>query len=110
MEHTVRLSEFDDVKSGNTVDIQEIMERIIETAPNGARVAWTYPGYISIVLESGTEIAFGESLESDTGYSWNDYDSQGNNTYADSFNDLKRVELIVSKLWEQTTNLTGGAN
>lgn len=110
MEHTVKLSEFDDVKSGNTVDIQEIMERIIETAPNGARVAYTYPGYISIVLESGIEIAFGESLESDTGYSWNDYDLEGYNTHADTFEDLKSIELIVSKLWEQTAHLIGGAN
>jgi hypothetical protein len=110
MEHTVKLSEFDDVKSGNTVDIQEIMERVIETAPKGARVAYTYPGYISIVLESGTEIAFGESLENETGYSWNDYDLEGYNTHADTFEDLKSIELIVSKLWEQTAHLIGGAN
>jgi hypothetical protein len=110
MEHKVKLGEFDDVESMNMFGIKEIMERVIETAPKGARVAYTYPGYISIVLESGTEIAFGESLESDTGYSWNDYDKEGTNRFADSFDDLKSVELIVSKLWEQTTNLTGGAN
>jgi hypothetical protein len=94
----------------NTIDIQDIMERVIETAPKGARIEWQYPGYISIVLESGTEIAFGESLESETGYSWNDFDSEGRNHYANSFDDLKSVELIVSKLWEQTANLIGGAN
>jgi hypothetical protein len=110
MEHTVRLSEFDDVKSGNTIDIKDIMERIIETAPNGARVAWTYPGYISINLIDDREIAFGESLESDTGYSWNDFDSQGCNTYADSFDDLKDINAIVNKLWEQTSHLIGGNN
>jgi hypothetical protein len=110
MEHTVRLSEFDDVKSRNTFGILDIMERIIETAPNGARVAYTYPGYISINLIDDREIAFGESLESDTGYSWNDFDSQGNNTYADSFDDLKDINAIVNKLWEQTAHLIGGTN
>lgn len=108
MEHTVRLGEFDDVKSGNTFDIKDIMARIIETAPNGARVAYTYPGYISINLIDDREIAFGDSLDSDTGYSWNDFDSQGNNTSANSFDDLKNIELIVNKLWEQTAHLIGG--
>jgi hypothetical protein len=110
MEHTVRLSEFDDVKSGNSFDILDVMKTVIETAPNGARVAYTYPGYISINLIDGREIAFGDSLESDTGYSWNDFDSQGNNTYADSFDDLKDINAIVNKLWEQTAHLIGGTN
>jgi hypothetical protein len=110
MEHTVRLGEFDDVKSGNTFGILDIMERIIETAPNGARVAYTYPGYISINLIDDREIAFGDSLDSDTGYSWNDFDSEGYNHYANSFEDLKNIELIVSKLWEQTAHLIGKGN
>lgn len=110
MTHTVRLGDFDDVESGNTFGIREIMERVIETAPNGARVSWSFPGYICIILEDNTEIAFGESLESDSGYSWNDFDPEGTNRYADSFEDLKDIELIVDKLWEQTSHLTKGAN
>jgi hypothetical protein len=106
MEHTVKLSEFDDVKSGNTFDILDILEKVKETAPKGAKVSWTYPGYISINLASGLEIAFGESLEKATGYSWNDFDSEGYNHNADSFEDLKDIEAIVNKLWEQTTQLT----
>jgi hypothetical protein len=111
MEHTVRLGEFDDIESGNTFGIQEITEKIKETAPKGARIEWQFPGYVSIMLESGTEIAFGESLEKDTGYSWNDFDLEGTNTYADSFEDLKDIDLIVNKLWEQTAPLIGkGSN
>ena len=110
MEHTVKLGEFDDVESLNVWGIKDIMERIRETAPEGVKVSWTFPGYVSIVLENGTEIAFGESLESETGYSWNDYDKEGNNRFANSFEDLKNIELIVSKLWEQTAHLIGGAN
>lgn len=91
---------------GNTIDIQEITEKIKQTAPKGARVEYQYPGYISIVLDSGTEIAFGESLEKDSGYSWNDYDKEGANNYADSFEDLADIEAIVNKLWEQTAPLT----
>jgi NADH dehydrogenase FAD-containing subunit len=82
------------------------MTRVTETAPAGARVAWTYPGYISIVLSNGIEIAFGDSLSTNTGYSWNDFDLQGTNTYADSFEDLGDIEAIVNKLWEQTAQLT----
>jgi hypothetical protein len=110
MEHTVKLGEFDDVESLNTWGIKDIMQRIIETAPNGARVAWTFPGYVSINLVDGREIAFGESLESETGYSWNDFDSEGYNRFANSFDDLKNIELIVNKLWEQTSHLIGKGN
>jgi hypothetical protein len=107
---TIKLGEFDDIESANTWGIKEIMSKIQETAPAGSKVEWQYPGYISIVLSNGTEIAFGESLESDTGYSWNDFDLEGTNTYADSFDDLGDVDLIVSKLWEQTTKLIKGDN
>jgi hypothetical protein len=109
--HEIRLGEFDDVETANTWGIQEILQKIKETAPLGARVNWEYPGYISIVLSNGTEIAFGESLEKDTGYSWNDFDLEGTNTYADSFEDLKDINAIVAKLWEQTAPLIGkGSN
>ena len=107
---TIKLGEFDDIESANTWGIKEIMDKIKETAPAGSKVEWQYPGYISIVLSNGTEIAFGESLETDTGYSWNDFDLEGTNTYADSFDDLGDVELIVNKLWEQTANLIKGDN
>ena len=111
MAHEVRLGDFDDVESANTFGILDIMQKIQETAPIGSKVNWSFPGYVSIVLDNGTEIAFGESLESDTGYSWNDFDVQGNNTNADSFEDLADIDLIVSKLWEQTANLIGkGSN
>jgi hypothetical protein len=106
MEHTIKLDDFDNVESRNTFGILDIMEKIKETAPKGAKVSWTYPGYISINLVSGIEIAFGESLEKDTGYSWNDFDSEGYNHNADSFEDLKDIEAIVNKLWEQTAQLT----
>jgi hypothetical protein len=107
---TIKLGEFDNIESANTWGIKEIMDKIRETAPAGSKVEWQYPGYISIVLSNGTEIAFGESLESDTGYSWNDFDLEGTNTYADSFDDLGDIDLIVSKLWEQTTKLIKGDN
>ena len=106
----IRLGEFDDVESGNTFGILEIMARIKETAPTGAKVAWTFPGYVSIVLSNDVEIAFGESLEKDTGYSWNDSDREGTNRYADSFEDLGNVEAIVNKLWEQTAQLLEETN
>jgi hypothetical protein len=99
------------METANTFGINEILEKVKQTAPIGARVNWEYPGYISIVLSNGTEIAFGESLETDTGYSWNDFDGEGTNTYADSFEDLKDIDLIVNKLWEQTAPLIGkGSN
>lgn len=109
MEHTVRLGEFDDIESANTFGIKNIMEKIKESAPVGSKVSWTFPGYVSIMLASGTEIAFGESLEVDTGYSWNDFDMEGTNTRSNSFGDLGSIDLIVSKLWEQTAPLTKGA-
>lgn len=106
---TIRLTEFDDVKSGNTFNIQSVMKEIAETAPDGAKVNWEYPGYISIILTNGREIAFGESLESDSGYSWNCYELDGTNNYCDAFDDLKEISAIVAKLWEQTAPLVGEA-
>lgn len=108
MKNEIRLGEFDDVESANVFGIKDIMSKIEETAPTGAKVAWSFPGYVSILLSNGVEIAFGESLESETGYSWNDYDLNGNNNYADSFEDLKDIDLIVTKLWAQTAPLIKG--
>jgi hypothetical protein len=91
--------------SCNIHPIHLIQHEITLTAPTGAKVEWQYPGYISIVLESGIEIAFGESLESDSGYSWNSYDLEGNSDYCDSFDDLKDIKAIVNKLWAQSAPL-----
>jgi hypothetical protein len=102
----IKLGEFDDIESANTYGIKDITEQIKLSAPAGAKVEWQYPGYVSIVLSNGTEIAFGESLESDTGYSWNDFDPTGTNNYAGSFDDLKDIDLIVKELWHQTAHLT----
>ena len=90
----------------NTFGIDEILEKVKQTAPLGAKVSWTFPGYVSIVLSNDTEIAFGESLETESGYSWNDFDRDGNNTDSNSFDDLKDINAIVAKLWEQTSQLT----
>jgi hypothetical protein len=105
---SIKLGDFDDVESANTYGIKDITEQVKLSAPNGAKVEWQYPGYVSIVLSNGTEIAFGESLESDTGYSWNDFDLEGNNRHAGSFDDLKDIDLIVKQLWHQTAHLTKG--
>lgn len=102
---SIKLGEFDDIESGNTFGIKDIMESITNSAPEGATVSWCYPGYISIILSNGTEIAFGESLESSSGYSWNSYDVEGTSDYCNSFDDLKDIEAIVAKLWEQSAPL-----
>jgi hypothetical protein len=101
----IKLGEFDDVESGNTFGILDVMQRISESAPTGAKVIWEYPGYISIVLSNGTEIAFGESLESESGYSWNSYDLEGTSDYCNSFDDLKDIDSIVKELWRQAAPL-----
>jgi hypothetical protein len=104
---TIRLTEFDDVKSGNTFGINDVMKEIAETAPEGVKVHWEFPGYISIILTNGREIAFGDSLATDSGYSWNCYELDGTNGPCDSFDDLKEISAIVAKLWEQTAHLVG---
>lgn len=102
---TIRLQDFDDLVSGNKYPIHLVQHEITLTSPVGSEVRWSYPGYVSIVLESGTEIAFGESLEKDSGYSWNSYDLEGTSDYCDTFEDLKDIKKIVSKLWEQVAPL-----
>jgi hypothetical protein len=103
----IRLAEFDDVKSGNTFDIQSVMQKIKETAPEGAEVNWEYPGYVSIILSNGREIAFGDSLEADSGYSWNCYELDGTNDLCDAFDDSKDIDAIVATLWTQAAPLLG---
>jgi hypothetical protein len=89
----------------NTYPIELVMHKIKDTAPAGSKVEWQYPGYVSIVLSSGREIAFGESLESDSGYSWNCYDLDGTNNLVGAFDDLKDTALIVSTLWAQAKEI-----
>ena len=101
----IKVTDFDGISTGNTHPIHLIQHEIALTAPAGAKVSWCYPGYISIVLSDGTEIAFGESLESESGYGWNDYAHDGTNRYLESFEDLKDIKAIVNKLWEQTAHI-----
>jgi hypothetical protein len=102
---SIKVTDFDGISTGNTHPIHLIQLEISLTAPAGVAVNWQYPGYVSIVLSNGTEIAFGESLERDSGYSWNDFDREGTNRHANSFDDLKDIKAIVDKLWEQTAPL-----
>ena len=101
----IKVTEFDGVNTGNMHPIHLVQYEITRTAPAGVKVNWSYPGYISIVLSDGTEIAFGESLESESGYSWNSFDVEGNSEHLDSFDDLKDIKAIADKLWEQTAHL-----
>lgn len=105
MTNEIKLGEFDDVESANTWGILEILDKVKVTAPVNAKVEWQFPGYVSIVLSNGVELAFGESLERDSGYSWNDYAVDGTNNYADYIPDLGDIDLIVAKLWQQTAHL-----
>lgn len=102
---SIRLEEFDDIESSNMFGIQDIMQHVKETAPEGARVAWEFPGYVSIVLSNGREIAFGESLEKESGYSWNCYELDGTNDLCGAFDDLKDIEEITKELWRQAAPL-----
>jgi hypothetical protein len=102
----ISLTEFDDISNGgNTHPIHLVMHEIKLTAPAGAKVNWEYPGYISIVLSNGTEIAFGGSLESESGYTWNSYDINGTSEYCNSFDDLKDIKEIAKELWNQAALL-----
>jgi hypothetical protein len=103
--HEINLQEFDGVKVGNTLPIHLIEHAIKVSAPAGIAVSWEYPGCISIVLTNGQEIAFGESLESASGYSWNNYDKEGTNTDVNSFDDLGEANLIAGELWRQISHL-----
>lgn len=106
----IRLTEFHGGTSGNAFPIESVMQRIKETAPAAVKsVNWEFPGYVSIVLHNEREIAFGDSLEKDSAYSWNCYESDGTNDACDSFDDLKEISAIVAKLWEQTAPLLGKA-
>lgn len=102
---SIRLDEFDGINSGNTYPIHLIMHEIKLTAPANCKVNWEFPGYVSIILSDGVEIAFGDSLEKNSSYSWNSYDLDGTSEYCDSFDDPKDIKEIARKLWEQTAPL-----
>jgi hypothetical protein len=89
----------------NKIDIKDILVKVQETAPESAKVFWEYPGYISVYFSNKTEIAFGESLESDSGYTWNDFDFEGTNKYAGGFDDLGNLDAIVAEFWSQISGL-----
>jgi hypothetical protein len=98
---TIRLEQFHDDASGNTCNIHDVMKAIINTAPQGVKVNYEFPGYVSIVLPNDYEIAFGDSLEKANGYSWNTYDAEGYSDYCDAFDDLGDTDSIANKLWQQ---------
>jgi hypothetical protein len=89
----------------NTIKIEDITAKIRETAPEGVSVTWEFPGYVSVLLPNKTEICFGESLESDTGYTWNDFDAEGSNFYCGGFEDLGNLDAIVAEFWNQTAEV-----
>jgi hypothetical protein len=89
----------------NAINIKDILAKVQETAPKSAKVSWEYPGYISIYLSNKTEIAFGESLESDSGYTWNDFDFEGTNKYAGGFDDLGNLDAILAEFWNQVSQV-----
>jgi hypothetical protein len=89
----------------NKIDVKDIFAKVQETAPEGTKVSWEYPGYISVYFSNKTEIAFGESLESDSGYTWNDFDFEGTNNYAGGFDDLGNLDAIVAEFWSQISGL-----
>lgn len=104
----IKVTEFDGVISGNTHPIHLVMHEIKLSSPADSKVNWEFPGYVSIVLSNGKEIAFGESLEADSGYSWNCYEIDGTNNVIGSFDDLKDIKEIANELWRQISPLTKG--
>ena len=87
--------------TSNKVSIETVFNEIKATAPEGVSVAWQFPGYISVLLPSGTEICFGEDQEADSGYSWNDFDAEGSNRMCGQFPDLGNAEAIAKEFWFQ---------
>lgn len=102
---TIKMNQFDELSATNTHPIHLVTHEIKLTAPAGAKVEWQYPGYVSIVLSNGREIAFGESLEADSGYSWNCYEVDGTNDLCGAFDDLGDVKEIAKELWRQAAPL-----
>lgn len=102
---SIHMNESNELVNGNTHPVHLVMHQVKLTAPAGANIEWQYPGYISIVLSNGREIAFGESLESESGYAWNCYELDGTNNLWGAFDDLQDIEKIVSELWRQAAPL-----
>lgn len=102
MPKEIELKEFDAPLNKNRHDIQKVQALIESTAPAGSKVFWSYPGYTSIVLSNGVEIAFGDSLDDETGYSWNSYELDGTCNHFGYFEEPATIEEIPAKLWEQS--------
>jgi hypothetical protein len=90
----------------NKVSIESVLEQITATAPESVSVTWNFPGYISITSKDGAEICFGESLDDETGYSWNAMDFEGRETGCGYFEDLGTTEAIVTEFWSQTSKVS----
>jgi hypothetical protein len=108
MPRDIELKEFDAPLNKNKHDIHKVQNLIESTAPQGSRVTWTYPGYTSIVLSNGIEIAFGDSLDDESGYTWNSYDVDGTCNHCGYFEEPATIEEIPNKLWQQAAALLPG--
>lgn len=105
MPRDIELKEFDAPLNKNKYDIHKVQQLIESTAPKGSRVTWSYPGYTSIVLSNGVEIAFGDSLDDESGYTWNSYDADGTCNHCGYFSEPATIEEIPNKLWQQAAAL-----
>jgi hypothetical protein len=101
----IELKEFDAPLNKNKHDIKSVQALIESTAPAGSRVTWSYPGYTSIILSNGVEIAFGDSLDDESGYTWNSYDAEGTCNACGYFEEPAAIEDISNKLWAQSAAL-----
>ena len=105
MSNNIELKEFDSPFNKNKHDIHKVQNLIESTAPQGSRVTWSYPGYTSIVLSNGVEIAFGDSLDDESGYTWNSYELDGSCNHYGYFAEPATIEEIPNKLWQQAAAL-----
>jgi hypothetical protein len=108
MPREIELKEFDLPLNKNKHDIKSVQNLIESTAPAGSCVTWSYPGYTSIVLSNGVEIAFGDSLDDESGYTWNSYDADGTCNNCGYFSEPATIEEIANKLWQQAAALLPG--
>lgn len=102
MSREIELKEFDAPLNKNRHDIHKVQALIESTAPAGSKVYWSYPGYTSIILSNGVEIAFGDSLDDESGYTWNSYELDGSCNHFGYFAEPATIEEIPAKLWEQS--------
>jgi hypothetical protein len=90
----------------NKIDIQEVLKAVQISEPQDFSVTWEYPGYIAISKKDmSIQIAFGDSLDDECGYTWNAIDIEGRELGCGSFEDLGSIQAIVVELWTQTAEL-----